>query len=233
MSTGFVATYDTCQIQVAVCKAGAQAFASVVGECVMSIRNFASLAFALFAFTLSPASAYESGSKIDGYPIYVGFALGFSAADSDCDYHGYDCDGNDTSFKIYAGKRLHENLALEISYQELGKLNDETINATTTADSAGINISLLGIIPVGDSGFFYGKIGAIATQTDYTRIDGSITRSDDDDTGLTYGVGYAFLFDEKYDLRIEFERLNELNNDFTPGGAYITVLSFGGTIYFR
>ena len=195
----------------------------------MSIRNFASLAFALFAFTLSPANAYVT----DGYPIYAGFALGFSAADSGCNYHGYNCDGNDTSFKIYAGKRLHENQALEISFMELGKLNNEPHNTPTTADSIGINISLLGMIPVGDNGFFYGKIGAIATQTDYTRFDGSITRSDDDDTGLTYGAGYAFLFDNKYDVRVEFERLNELNDDFTPGGAYITVFSFGGTIYFR
>ena len=197
----------------------------------MSIKRYASLALTLFAFIQAPVSAGET----EEFPIYGGFGLGFSSADSDCDYHGYDCDGNDTSFKIYAGKRLHENLALEISFQDLGKLDDRRPNVTTTAESSAINISLLGIIPVGDTGFFYGKIGAIASETDYTRIDSSsnITHSDDDDTGLSYGAGFAFTFKEKYDVRIEFERLNELNDDFTPGGAYITVLFVGGSIYFQ
>lgn len=197
----------------------------------MSIRRYASLVLALFAFTQAPVSAAEA----DEYPIYGGFGLGFSSADSDCDYHGYDCDGNDTSFKIYAGKRLHENLALEISFQDLGKLDDKRFSTTTTAESSGINISLLGIIPIENTGFFYGKIGVIASQADYTLIDssGNITRSDDDDTGLSYGAGFAFMFKEKYDVRIEFERLNELNDDFTPGGAYVTVLFIGGTIYYQ
>ena len=197
----------------------------------MLIRRYTRLVFTLFAFTLTAVNAQEA----DEYPIYGGFGLGFSSADSDCDYHGYDCDGNDTSFRVYAGKRLHENLALEISFQDLGKLDDERFSSTTTAESSGINISLLGIIPLESTGFFYGKIGVIASETEYTHIDSSnnITRSDNDDSGLSYGAGFAYTFNNKYDIRIEFERLNELNDDFTPGGAYVTVLSFGGTIYFQ
>ena len=197
----------------------------------MSIRRYASLALTLLAFVQAPVSANESGE----FPFYGGMGLGFAAADSDCDYHGYDCDGNDTSFKIFVGKRLHENLALEISFQDFGKLDDERLNATTTAESSGINLSLLGIIPLENVGFVYGKIGVIASKTDYARFDSvsEISNSDDDDTGLSFGGGFAFTFKEKYDVRIEFERLNELNDEFTPGGAYITVLFLGGTIYFQ
>jgi hypothetical protein len=197
----------------------------------MPIKRYASLALSLLAFVQAPVSAHES----EAYPFYGGFGLGFSAADSDCDYHGYDCDGNDTSFKIFAGKRLHENLAFEISFQDFGKLDNNRLNLTTTAESSGVNLSLLGIIPIENVGFFYGKIGVIASETDYTRFDSAnnITNSDDDDTGLSFGGGFAFTFKEKYDVRIEFERLNELNDEFTPGGAYITVLFVGGTIYFQ
>lgn len=164
-----------------------------------------------------------------GNPWYGGFAIGFSGSDEDCDFHGYNCDGNDTSFKFYGGKRLHENLALEISYQELGKLTDNQPGLTTTAESSGLNLSLHGIIPVG-IGFFYGKVGVMAWETDYRRVATSTTRISDDGSDFTFGAGFAFEFDEKYELRLEFERLNELDDNFTPGGSYITVFSIGGTI---
>lgn len=167
------------------------------------------------------------------YPFYGGFGLGFSSADADCDYHGYDCDGDDISFKAYFGKRFNENLALEISFQDLGKLKDERGPITTSAESSGINLSIHGIIPTGELGYFYGKIGIMAWETDYTRIEsGSSITSDDDGSDFTFGAGFSFTFSEQYELRLEFERLNELDDNFTPGGDYITVLTVGGSINF-
>ena len=180
----------------------------------------------LFFITSVPAN------QNDEYPFYGGFALGFSASDEDCDYYGYDCDGNDTSYKFYGGKRFHENLAFEISFQDLGKLNKKNGATTTTAQTTGLNLSLLGIIPTETLGYFYGKAGIMAWDTDYTRTDTLITSSSDDGTDFTFGVGFAFAFDQKYEFRIEFERLNELDDNYTPGGSYITVFSFGGTINF-
>ena len=180
---------------------------------------------------LFAAQAHSQNS--DYYPFYGGFALGFAGSDEDCDYHGYDCDGDDTSFKFYGGKRFHENLAFEISYQDLGKLDDEQGPVTTTAESSGLNLSLHGIIPVSDFWYFYGKAGFMAWETDYTRVGTSTTRTDDDGTDFTFGAGFAFIFNEKYEFRGEFERLNELDDNFTPGGAYITVFSLGGTIHFE
>lgn len=174
-----------------------------------------------------PAQAQEYGEQ----PFYFGFALGFPGSDEECDYYSYDCDGSDTSFKFYGGKRLHENLAFEISFQDLGKIRDREGSLTTTAESEGFNFSLHGIIPVADVGYFYGKAGYMLWDTEYTRIDSSVERIDDDGGDFTYGVGFAFMFDEQYDFRIEFERLNELGDEFVPGGDSITVFSFGGSIY--
>jgi OmpA-OmpF porin, OOP family len=185
----------------------------------------------LAALALLAAGTPATAQDADANPWYGGFAIGFSSSDSDCDFHGYNCDGDDTSFRFFGGKRLHENLAVELSFQDLGKLTDDRDTVTTTAETNGVNLSLLGIIPVSGLGYFYGKVGMMAAQTDYQRIAASTTRSDDDSTDFTYGAGFAFTFGEKYDFRIEFERLNELNDDFTPGGSFITVFSFGGTIY--
>ena len=176
------------------------------------------------------AAAHETDVE---FPWYGGFALGFASADQDCDYYGYNCDGDDTSFKVYAGKRVHENLGFEVSFQDLGKIRDKGTTQDTIAESSGVNFSLLGIIPVGEFGFFYGKFGYMLWEADYTRTGTSTTTSDEDDGDVTYGAGFAFMFGEKYDFRIEYERLNELGDDFVPGGEPITVLSLGGTIYFE
>ncbi len=185
------------------------------------------------AAVLVTAQPLLAESEQDYLSYYFGFALGIPSSDEDCDYYGYNCDGSDTSFKIYGGKRFHENIAIEVSFQDLGKLRDEKGPLTTTAESEGINLSIVGIIPTGNVGYLYGKAGYMLHETDYNRIQGGISEtSDDDGTDFTYGIGYAFTFGGKYDFRIEYERLNDLNDDFVAGGSSITAISFGGTIYF-
>jgi OOP family OmpA-OmpF porin len=180
-------------------------------------------------------AAQAHSQQDDYYPFYGGFALGFAESDEDCDYYyyDYDCDGDDTGFKVYGGKRFHENLAFEISFQDLGKLDNEQGSITTTAETSGFNFSLHGIIPVSEIGYFYGKAGFMAWETDYKRVGTTTTTSDDDGTDFTFGAGFAFAFAEKYEFRVEFERLNELDDDFTPGGSYITMFSFGAAIKFE
>ncbi|MDH3449264.1 MAG: outer membrane beta-barrel protein [Gammaproteobacteria bacterium] len=174
-------------------------------------------------------SAAHAGQQDDN-PLYFGFGIGFPGSDEECDYYGYNCDGGDTSFKMYAGKRLHENFGVEISFQDLGKIRDDNPTFSTTAESEGINLSLHGIIPVG-LGYFYGKAGYMLWDTKYKRLDTTVTTTKDDGADFTYGMGFAFLFDDKYDFRVEFERLNELGDDFIPGGSFVTVFTLSGTVY--
>ncbi len=185
---------------------------------------------ALCALLALPAEAAEDTA----YPFFGGFAIGLAGADEDCDYYGYNCDGEDYSFRFFGGKRFHENLALEVSFQDLGKLDNEFGAVTTTAESSGVNLSLVAIIPTGNVGYLYGKIGAIAWQADYRRIEsGTITTSDDDGTDFSFGAGFAWAFGGKYELRFEFERLHELGDGFNPGGAYVSNFTIGGAIQFH
>ena len=121
----------------------------------------------LLAFSLHAETDAE-------YPFHAGFALGFASADSDCDYYGYNCDGTDTTFKIYAGKRVHENLGFEIAYHDLGKIRNQSRNGSSIAESQGLNFSLLGIIPASATGYFYGKAGYMRWNADYTHT-GTLT----------------------------------------------------------
>ena len=90
-------------------------------------KVYASLIACLLLLSGVPVKADEHES----YPYNFGFGIGFSAADQDCDYYYYDndsnCDGEDTSFKFYAGKRLYENLGFEVTYLDLGKLDNDRI----------------------------------------------------------------------------------------------------------
>ena len=187
-------------------------------------------AFAII-WLLLPAAVFAD-EDLQSNPLYGGFALGFASADSDCDSYGYNCDGEETSFKVYAGKRLHPNLAAEIAYYDLGTFRNKGFAATTTAETSGLNLSVLGIIPVSSYGFFYGRAGVMLWQADYQRIDANIVSSDEDGTDFTYGAGFAWQIDKQYDLRFEFERLHDLGNDFVPGGSGIDVFNIAGTIYF-
>ena len=195
----------------------------------MTTRNYCTYGGMLMLLAALPLQAEQS----EKYPFYGGFGLGFASADSNCDYYGYNCDGTDTTFKIYAGKQVHRNLGFEIAYHDLGKLRNEGLTESTTAESQGVNLSLLGIIPVSDFGFFYGKAGYMAWSADYTRNGASSTRSDEDGADFTYGAGFAYTFSPDYDFRIEFERLNDLGDDYVPGGAPLEVLYLSGSIKFQ
>lgn len=195
----------------------------------MHKRLFGLLATTFLLLQAAPAAAEHE----PWYPYYMGFAIALATADPDCDYYGYNCDGTDTGFKFYGGKRLHENIGVEVAFLDLGRIRDKDGDRTSVAESRGINLSLLGIIPTGDIGYLYGKIGVMASESEITRSNPNNTRSiDEDSTDLTYGAGFAVTFGGKYDFRFEFERLNELSDDFVPGGDAITSLNLGGTIYF-
>ena len=192
----------------------------------MTARVATALAGFFMLLSIAPIWAEDSAS----YPLYAGFGLGFASAGSDCDYYGYDCDGTDTTFKIYAGKRVHENLGLEIAYHDLGKLRDKNFSSSTTAESDGINLSLLGIIPTSELGYFYGKVGYMWWDADYTYSGNNTITTSESGNDLTYGAGFAFTFSPDYDFRIEIERLNEFGDDFKGGGSAVTVLYITGTI---
>jgi len=194
----------------------------------MHKRIITALAAGWLLASSAPALAAHQATN----PLYFGFAIGFPGAGQQCDYYGYNCDGSDTGFKVYGGKQLHENFAVEVSYQDLGRLRKDRVTFNTIAESEGLNLSLVGIIPIGGGSFFYGKAGYMLSSTDYSRVEGSITTRTSDERGdFTFGAGFGFRFNEKYDIRAEFESLNDLTDDYVPGGDTITSFSIGGTIY--
>jgi len=194
----------------------------------MNTRILSALAAGWLLAAVTPAQAEHEPAL----PYYFGFSIAFLGSDQDCDYYGYNCDGSDTGFKLHGGKQLHENIAVEVSLLDLGRLRNKGFDVDRIAESEGANFSLLGIIPISDTAFFYGKAGYMLSETRYTRVESGITTtSNDESSDFTYGLGFGMRFNHKYDFRVEFERLNDLGDAYVPGGDSITSFSIGGSIY--
>ncbi len=167
---------------------------------------------------------------------YLGFAMGFAAADQECDYWDTGCEGDDVSFKVLGGYKFNPNFAVEVAYHDTGNIKDKNTSLTTTAESDGINLSLLAFIPITENVDLFAKMGHMRHATKYTRSSTITETSSEDDSNFTFGAGVLWEFDsvdqQRYQLRIEFEKLQELSDDFIAGGTNLTAWSFGGTLLF-
>lgn len=173
------------------------------------------------------------------YP-YIGFSVGISAADEECEddapYYDPQCEGNASGRKLFGGIRVHKYAAVEVSYMDMGEMTKTIDMSRITAESKGTNLSIVGIYPVGDyqaDSFnleFFGKLGLLRWDTMIINH-ASGTSSDDDGTAPSYGIG-ASIGAEKIYFTLEFEVLNEINGEYSPGGSTLTYASIGATYRF-
>jgi len=172
---------------------------------------------------------------------YLGLAIGVSAADEVCEetpgINVYDCEGSTTGRKLFGGIRVHKYAAVEASYMDMGELAKTIDTTRITAESTGTNFSIVGIYPIGDyqaDSFLnlelFGKLGLLLWDTTVINH-ASGASSDDDGTDLSYGIG-ASVGGEKLFLTLEFEVLNEINGEYSPGGSTLTYGSIGAAYKF-
>lgn len=175
-------------------------------------------------------------SNAEVYP-YIGASIGISASDEECeDEYPNTCEGNANGLKLFGGIRVHKYAAVEVSYMDMGELAKTLDMTRITAEPTGTNFSIVGIYPVGDyqaDSFnleLFGKLGLLLWDT--TVINHTSGASfDDDGTDPSYGIG-ASVGGEKLFFTLEFEVLNEINGEYSPGGSTLTYASIGATYRF-
>lgn len=136
-------------------------------------------------------------------------------------------DNSSTGWKLFAGKQLHENLAVELAYTKLGAFS---MDATVTGGigiGPGIeyaevkpecwSLSALGILPLGNSFSLLGKAG-ICRWDDRSRAyevvagvpifypNGAYSTGVD----LTFGLGAKYDVTNNLGVRAEWERFNNV-----------------------
>lgn len=179
-----------------------------------------------------PLLLISANSNAEIYP-YIGFSLGESASDENCETDPYySCEGTGTSGAIFAGARLNQNLAIEASYIDMGELSKSNDTSWVTAESKGTNFSLIGIITTSSPFIeFFGKVGLLYWDTTISGSDLVTGPVNDNGTDVSLGIGVSFGLD-KYAFRVEFERLNKFGDEYAPGGSIITIFSAGVVVYF-
>ncbi len=121
----------------------------------------------------------------------------------------------DASYKVFGGYQINPNFGVEAGYFSLGEFGfKSTTNPTGTLDGRlkieGVNVDLVGTMPVNDQLSLIGRLGVHNARTSDTfRGTGAVTVNNNTETRETNykaGFGFAYKFSESMSLRGELER---------------------------
>ena len=163
-------------------------------------KAIVALVAATVGMTAMPAVAADNG-------FYLGGSVGQAGVDLEDDIGGsqFHYDASSTGFKVIAGWRFFDWLAVEGNYVDLGSGDDEVFGETLETDVNGISLSAVGFLPVGPVDLF-ARAGVINWDAELSAPSLGVAVSDDG-TDLAYGVG-AQVRVWSLSLRAEYERFD-------------------------
>ncbi len=95
-----------------------------------------------------------------------------------------------TAYKLIAGWRFLDWLAVEANYLDLGTADDRIEGVDIEADVSGFSLAAVGFLPIGPVDVF-AKLGAVNWDAELSAPGTGLNESDDG-TDLMYGVGVQF-----------------------------------------
>jgi OmpA-OmpF porin, OOP family len=195
--------------------------------------------FVVFLATLAPLAAAKDS------PWYVGISAGESRTDRELVKNREatlgsalrtDFDATGSAYKIFAGYRFTDMIAVEANYSDLGRNSTSTsvmsghgFTTATVLERRKINgygADLVLSVPVPGNFSVFGRVGAFrARVTADEQVEGQIflpsgSRSTvANETVLRYGVGGDWWFRPNVALRLEWERYSNVGKPFTQSGT--------------
>jgi OmpA-OmpF porin, OOP family len=154
----------------------------------------------------APAIAQSQSSRSSYIPYtaggYVGLGVGKPDYRLGCT-PGFNCDDPNTSYHIDTGASFNEWLGLEIGYGYLGKADRQ--GGTTRVH--GINLSLVGSVPLSQSFKLFGKVGTTYGRTTISANPLSLEPTGDDNGwGRSFGAGVEFNSTPQWGLVAGWDR---------------------------
>jgi opacity protein-like surface antigen len=180
------------------------------------MRKAILFAAALLTLPVLPAVAADNG-------FYLGGSIGQANVQiddlKDNAFPDDDFDADDTAFKLIAGIRPLDWLAVEAAYVNFGEPEDRVAGLSLEAEGDGISAFAVGFLPVGPVDLF-AKAGIIAWDS---KITGAAF--DDDGSDLAYGAGAQFRV-LSFSIRAEYEKfdISDVDVDMISVGLTYTFL---------
>ncbi|MEQ1838351.1 MAG: porin family protein [Candidatus Nitrotoga sp.] len=159
----------------------------------------------LSAFIAAPVAAEDMH-------MYIGANVGSAQIDAT----GFDAS---TAFSVLAGHKFNSNFAAEVAYVNFGSV--DVAPAGSTVKSSAMSLSGVGSFPLNDQFSLFGKLGLASTTVKGTGF------PSESNTGVTYGVGAQFDFDQQFAIRAGWDMykigdVNEEDEDVMSLGAIFT-----------
>ena len=125
-------------------------------------------------------------------------------------------DNSSNGFKVFGGYQLNRNFAVEGGYFDLGQFNyalNTSPFGTFRGDTRvrGLNLDLVGMLPLSDSFSVFGRVGAAYAQSrgGFSSTGAQFLNNPNlrrNDTNLKLGVGLQYAITEALAVRAELER---------------------------
>jgi OOP family OmpA-OmpF porin len=134
---------------------------------------------------------------------YVGASIGDATVQIKDDRTRDEFDADDTGFKVTAGYRIIDWVAVELNYTDFGKPVDRFLGADMEAEYTAVSVSALGMLPLGSNFDLFGRLGVARLDADFRArgFDGGFS---DKSTEPLIGIGAQFRA-SNLAVRIEYE----------------------------
>lgn len=172
----------------------------IISQLFVAVASFAAVAGAQAQSSTSTSSDYTIGSTGNSY---IGLNVGQAEFKLNNGTGLFSAENRYTSYNVYAGSYFNNrSFGFEVGYTDFGKLTRG--GGTTKAD--GINLSLIGRAPLGNSFNLLGKIGTTYGRTDVSSAAGSgITAGSEIGFDWSYGVGAEYAFNPQWSGVLQYD----------------------------
>ncbi|MBX3588587.1 MAG: outer membrane beta-barrel protein [Ramlibacter sp.] len=125
---------------------------------------------------------------------YLGLNLGRSNYDTGCGSGAFVCGDSATAGHLYGGSMVGDRWGVELGYLNMGRID----RGGGTTRAHGLNLSLIGKLPLSQAVDLYGKVGTTYGRTETSATAGSgVTPGSDSGFGISYGAGVSYVFTPK------------------------------------
>lgn len=176
------------------------------------------LAAAALAAAVGAQAQTSSSSSSSNYSFYApgsryfGLNVGSSDFSLPSGAGGFPNDNKDTSYNIYGGSYFNNNLGLELGYTDFGSVS----RGGGQTDAEGINLSLVGRLPLSNSFNLLGKVGTTYGRTRISAAPASgLATGSESNFGLSYGLGAEWMFTPALSAVLQWD---EHNLKYAGGG---------------